>query len=140
MEWFERARAAEQLRDWDAAIALVSARAECYSTDHYMHGNHLWHMDLLARAGRFSELTDLALTDVHARRRLNRSLREQGMEAALRGRAQDGDRDALYVFVRLLCETERAQEAHRAVQDLGPEDQYAHQIVARFRSPSSGAQ
>ncbi|WP_329344980.1 hypothetical protein OG252_51325 [Streptomyces sp. NBC_01352] len=140
MEWFERAWAAENLRDWDAAIALVSARAACYSTDHYMHDNHLWHMDLLVRAGRFSELTELALTDVHARRRLNRSLREQGMEAALRGRAQGGDRDALYVFVRLLCETERAQEAHRAVQDLGPEDQYAHQIVARFRSPSSGAQ
>jgi hypothetical protein len=139
VEWFERARAAEQLRDWDAAIALVSARAECYSTDPYMHNNHLWHMDLLVGAGRFSELTELALTDVHARRRLNRSLRAQGMEAALRGRAQDGDRDALYVFVRLLCETERAQEARRAVQDLGPEDQYAHQIVARFRSPSSGA-
>jgi hypothetical protein len=140
VEWFERARAAEQLRDWDAAIALVSARAECYSTDHHMHDNHLWHMDLLVRSGRFSELTELALTDVHARRRLNRSLREQGMEAALLGRAQGGDRDALYVFVRLLCETDRAQEAHRAVQDLGPEDQYAHQIVARFRSPSSGAQ
>ncbi|MGR6975084.1 hypothetical protein ACU639_36855 [Streptomyces cynarae] len=102
MEWFEQARAAEQLRDWDAAIALVSAHAECYSTDHYMHDNHLWHMDLLARAERFSELTELALTDVHARRRLNRSFRERGMEAALRSRAKDGDRDALYVLVRLL--------------------------------------
>ncbi|MFF3060368.1 hypothetical protein [Streptomyces sp. NPDC057909] len=140
MEWFEQARAAEQLRDWDSAVALVSAHAECYSTDHYMHDNHLWHMDLLARAERFSELTELALTDVHARRRLNRSLRERGMEAALRSRTKDSDRDALYVLVRLLCETNRAQEAHRAVQDFGPEDQYAHQIVARFRSPSSGAQ
>ncbi|MFF0853272.1 hypothetical protein ACFYVM_19800 [Streptomyces sp. NPDC003280] len=140
MDWFEQARVAEQLRDWDAAIALVSAHAECYSTDHYMHDNHLWHMDLLARAERFSELTELALTDVHARRRLNRSLRDQGMEAVLRSRAKDGDRDALYVLVRLLCETNRAQEAHRAVQDCGPEDQYAHQIVARFRSPSSGTQ
>ncbi|MDI1459305.1 hypothetical protein ACWDU8_22400 [Streptomyces sp. NPDC003388] len=140
MDWFEQARVAEQLRDWDAAIALVSAHAECYSTDHDMHDNHLWHMDLLARAERFSELTELALTDVHARRRLNRSLRDQGMEAVLRSRAKDGDRDALYVLVRLLCETNRAQEAHRAVQDCGPEDQYAHQIVARFRSPSSGTQ
>ncbi|MER6464160.1 hypothetical protein ABT278_27350 [Streptomyces sp. NPDC001228] len=140
MEWFEQARAAEQLRDWDAAIALVSTRAECYSTDHYMHGNHLWHLDLLARAEHFSELTELAVTDVHARRRLNRSLRERGMEAVLRSRAKDGDRDALHVLVRLLCETNRAQEAHRAVQGFGPEDQYAHQIVARFRSPSSGAQ
>nr|WTB28692.1 hypothetical protein OG781_03225 [Streptomyces sp. NBC_00830] len=140
MEWFEQARAAELLPDWEAAIALVSAHAECYSTDHYMHGNHLWHMDLLARAERFSELTELALTDVHARRRLNRSLCERGMEAELRSRAKDGDRDALYGLVRLLCETNRAQEAHRAVQDFGSEDQYAHQIVARFRSPSSGAQ
>ncbi|MET7290502.1 hypothetical protein [Streptomyces sp. NPDC005573] len=140
MEWFEQARAAEQLRDWDAAIALVSARAECYSTDHSMHDNHLWHMDLLACAKRFSELTELALTDVHARRTLNRSLREQGMEAALHSRAKDGDRDALYVLVRLLCETRRTQEAHRAVQDFGPDDQYAHQIMARFRPPSNGTQ
>nr|WTB28188.1 hypothetical protein OG781_00150 [Streptomyces sp. NBC_00830]WTB35895.1 hypothetical protein OG781_46435 [Streptomyces sp. NBC_00830] len=64
MEWFEQARAAEQLRDWDAAIALVSAHAECYSTDHYMHANHLWHMDLLARAERFSELTEVASREV----------------------------------------------------------------------------
>ncbi|WP_326791173.1 hypothetical protein OHA79_00120 [Streptomyces sp. NBC_00841] len=91
MEWFEQARAAEQFRDWDAAIALVSAHAECYSTDPYMHDNHLWHMDLLARAERLSELTERALTDVHARRRLNTSLRERGMEAALRNRAEDGD-------------------------------------------------
>lgn len=140
MEWFERARAAEQLRDWDAAIASVSAHSECYATDPYLHDNHLWHMDLLARAERFSELTELALTDVHARRRLNRALRERGMEPALRGRAGEGDRDALYILVRLLCETHRVQEARRAVQDFGPEDQYAHQIIARFRSPSSGAE
>jgi hypothetical protein len=119
---------------------LVSAHAECFSTDHSMHGNHLWHMDLLARAGRFPQLTELALTDVHARRRLNRSLRDQGTEAILRSRAKDGDRDALYVLVRLLCETNRAQEAYRAVQAFGPEDQYAQQIAASFRTPSSGTQ
>jgi hypothetical protein len=140
VEWFEQARSAERRRDWDAAIALVSAQADCYSTDHCRHDNHLWHMDLLARAGRLSELTERALTDVHARRRLNRSLRERGMEAALRNRAKDGDRGALYVLVRLLCETSRAQEAHQAVQEFGPDDHYAHQIMARFRSPSSGAQ
>lgn len=139
MDWFEQAREAERLRDWDAAIASVSARAECFSVDHHMHDNHLWHMDLLARAERFSALTELALTDVHARRRLNRALRDQGMESALRGRAEDGDRDALYVLVRLLGETDRAQEAHRAVLDCGPEDQHAHRIVAGFGPPSSGA-
>ncbi|MEU2494033.1 hypothetical protein [Streptomyces sp. NPDC007883] len=138
MEWFEQARAAERLRDWDTAIALVRAHAECYSIDPYMHDNHLWHMDLLACAERLSELTERALTDVHARRRLNTTLCERGMDAVLRTRAKDGDRGALYVLVRLLCETSRAQEAHRAVQDLGPEDQYAHQIVARYQSPSSG--
>ncbi|MFE7217066.1 hypothetical protein ACFY0A_39480 [Streptomyces sp. NPDC001698] len=139
VEWFEQARAAERRRDWDAAIALVSANAECYSTDPYRHDNHLWHMNLLAHAERLSELTERALTDVHARRRLNRSLRERGMEAALRNRAKDGDRGALYVLVRLLCETSRAQEAHRVVEDFGPDDHYAHQVMARFRPPSSGA-
>lgn len=127
VDWFEQARAAEQGRDWDVAIALVSAHAECYSSDPEMHSNHLWHMDLLVRAERISELTERALTDVHARRRLNRSLGERGMEAVLRNRAEDGDRGALYVLVRLLCETSRVQEAQQAVQDIGPKDQYARQ-------------
>ncbi|MPY31487.1 hypothetical protein FNH09_09310 [Streptomyces adustus] len=140
VEWFEQAQAAERRQDWDAAIALVSTYAECFSIDPYRHNNHLWHMDLLVRAERLSELTERALTDVHARRRLNRALRERGMEAALRDRARAGDRDALYVLVRLLCEASRAQEAHRVVQDIGPDDQYAHQIMARFRSPSSRQQ
>jgi hypothetical protein len=139
MEWFEQVRAAEQLRDWDTAIELVSAHAECYSADASMHDNHLWHMDLLARAGRLAELTERALGDVHARRRLNTVLRERGMEAELRNRAEGGDRGALYALVRLLCETSRAHEAHRAIQDLSPQNQYAYRIVARFRSPSSGA-
>lgn len=130
VDWLERARAAEQLQDWDEAIALVSAHAECFSDDPDMHDNHLWHMDLLARAERISELTERALTDSHARRRLNRSLRERGMEAALCDRAEDGDRGALYVLVRLMCETGRVQEAQKVVADIGPEDQYARQIVA----------
>lgn len=53
------------------------------------------------------------------------------MEAALRDRAEDGDRDALYVLARLMCETGRVEEAQKVVQDIGPDDQYAHQIVAR---------
>ncbi|SCE57420.1 DUF6879 family protein [Streptomyces sp. CB02613] len=78
VEWREQAQAAEQVSDWDTAISLVSAHAECYSIDSHAHGNHLWHMDLLARAERFDQLAELAVTDVHARRRLNRSLHEQG--------------------------------------------------------------
>ncbi len=53
------------------------------------------------------------------------------MEAALRDRAEGGDHDALYVLIRLMCETSRVQEAQKVVQDIGPEDQYARQIVAR---------
>lgn len=86
VDWSERAREAEQLQDWDVAIALVSTHAACFSDDPDMHDNHLWHMDLLARAERIPELTERALTDSHARRRLNRSLRERGMETALRAR------------------------------------------------------
>ncbi|WLQ69203.1 MULTISPECIES: hypothetical protein [Streptomyces] len=130
MDWLKRAWAAEQLQDWDEAIALVSAHAECFSHDPDIHDNHLWHMDLLARAERVPELTERALTDSHARRRLNRSLRERGMEAALRDRAEDGDCGALYILVRLMCETGRVQEAQKVVADIGPEDQYARQIVA----------
>ncbi|MFD5194095.1 transposase, partial [Streptomyces sp. NPDC058357] len=130
VDWFAQAQTAEYLRDWDVAIALVSAHAECYSNDPDIHDNHLWHLALLARAERISELTQRALTDIHARRRLNRSLRKQGMEAALRSLAEDGVRGALYILVRLLCETSRMQEAQRVVQDTGPDDQYAHQIVA----------
>ncbi|MER5385125.1 hypothetical protein ABT040_33450 [Streptomyces sp. NPDC002688] len=137
MDWSEQAEAAVRHQDWDTAIALVSAHAECSSTDHHLHSNHLWHMDLLARADRLSELTERALTDVHARRRLNTTLRERGMETALHTRAADGDRGALYVLVRLLCETSRAREARQVVQDLGPEDEYAHRIVAQFEPPRS---
>ncbi|MFJ3829161.1 hypothetical protein ACIPWI_14465 [Streptomyces sp. NPDC090046] len=139
MEWHERAQAAEQISDWDTAISLVSARAECYSADFYAHSNHLWHMDLLVRAERFDQLAELAVTDVHACRRLNRSLHGRGMDTALRLRAEAGDSGALYHLVKLLCEKGRLQEACEAVQDLGPEDQYAHQLVADFRMASGGA-
>ncbi len=52
------------------------------------------------------------------------------MEAALCGRDEAGARDALYVLVRLMCETGRVREAQKVVADIGPEDQYARQIVA----------
>ncbi|WP_330461612.1 hypothetical protein OIB37_34930 [Streptomyces sp. NBC_00820] len=140
MQWYERAQEAERDQNWDVAIALVTAHAECVSVDPYRHNNHLWHMDLLARAERLPELAELALTDAHARRRLNRAFRRRGMVPELRSRARKGDRDALYVLVRLLCETDRAQEASQAVQDYGPEDQYAREIVAGLRTPSSAAE
>ncbi|MFK4069866.1 hypothetical protein [Streptomyces sp. NPDC029674] len=139
MEWREQVRAAEEISDWDVAISLVSARAECYSsTDFHAHDNHLWHMDLLVRAGRFAQLTKLADTDVHARRRLNRSLHERGMDTALRHRAEAGDSHALYHLVKLLCGNGRLQEANEAVEFLGPEDEYAHQLVADFRTAADG--
>jgi len=57
VDWIEQARAAEEARDWDVAIALVSAHAECYSSDFHLHDKHLWRMDLLACAARIPELS-----------------------------------------------------------------------------------
>ncbi len=110
---------------------------ECYSTDFLAHDNHLWHMDLLARAERFDQLTELALTDVHARRRLNKSLHERGRDAALRHRAEVGDNGALYHLVKTLCGRDQLQEAHEAVECLDPENEYAHQFVADCRRAAS---
>jgi hypothetical protein len=132
VEWFEQVRTAEELEDWDTAIALVSAHAECFSADFYAHDNHLRHMDLLVRAEWFTKLTELARVDVHARRRLNRSLCERGMDATLRQRAEDGDRGALYSLVRLLCERSRIDEARQAVLDIDPENLYGYQVLARY--------
>ncbi|MFE1949850.1 hypothetical protein ACFW9D_05210 [Streptomyces sp. NPDC059524] len=137
MTWFEQVRAAEEAGDWDAAIALVSVHAECYSVDHTAHDHHLWHMDLLARAGRLAELKDLARVDVHARRRLNRELRDRGLEDKLHERAAGGDRDALYTLVRLLCGTGRTERAREAVTEIAPEDQHAQGILTGSE-PSSG--
>ncbi|GAA1932670.1 hypothetical protein [Kitasatospora viridis] len=138
MEWFEQAREAEQLRDWDTAISLVSARAVCSSADYHAHDVHLWHMDLLVGAGRFAELAELARTDSHARRRLNKALRARGDVAGLRERVEAGDGSALYGLVQLLCETGRIEEAERAVRDLGPENEYAQQTLERFRPSPDG--
>ncbi|MEV8002038.1 DUF6879 family protein [Streptomyces parvus] len=94
VEWREQAQAAEQVSDWDTAISLLSAHAECCSIDSYAHGNHLWHMDLLVRAERFDQLAELAVTDVHARRRLNRALQEQGHKLLADGTSKGAIRPA----------------------------------------------
>ncbi|WP_422741462.1 hypothetical protein ACN27B_22510 [Micromonospora sp. WMMD754] len=80
---FDRAaaEAAQERGDWTTAIALVEAYAECYSRDPDRHDAHLWHLDLLVRAGRLGELAGLAGTDVHARRRLDRARRERDTPA-----------------------------------------------------------
>ncbi|MEU3320430.1 DUF6879 family protein [Streptomyces sp. NPDC006785] len=140
MEWRDQVQAAEQASDWDTAISLVSAHAECRSVDFYAHDNHLWHMDLLVRAERFDQLAELAVTDVHARRRLNRSLHEQGKDAELRHRAEGGDTGALYHLVRLLCAKGRPQDAREAVQEIGPENEHAHQLLADWASKDATRQ
>ncbi|MFG2116600.1 hypothetical protein ACGFRB_28840 [Streptomyces sp. NPDC048718] len=132
MEWFEQAQEAERRQDWDTAIAVVSAHAARHSGDEAWHDSHFWHMHLLAQAGRLPELAERAPTCVHARRKLNRALSERGRETELRTRAEDGDRDALYVVLRLLCVSRRVEEARRVVRDVAPEHEYAHGIVARY--------
>lgn len=57
---------------------------------------------------------------------------------ALLDRARDGDRGALYVLVRLLCETGRSQEARRAVLSIAPNDTYAHHILEPHRPSPLG--
>ena len=96
------AEAAEARGDWATAIAMVSESAECYSRDPYRHNAHLWHMDLLVKAGLLRELADRADIDVHARRQLDRFLYEEDRDGVLRERAQRGDKIALYLLVCLL--------------------------------------
>ncbi|MGW4913942.1 hypothetical protein [Streptomyces sp. NPDC004270] len=52
MQWFEQARAAEQICDWETAIALVSVHAGCHSADPSAHDNHLWHLETAGLTGR----------------------------------------------------------------------------------------
>ncbi|WP_410812194.1 hypothetical protein [Micromonospora sp. 067-2] len=78
LHWYEAVRMAEERSDWVQAIAMVSAVAECYSSGPVRHNAHLWHLDLLAQAGRHDELAALGQNDVHARRRLNRLQRAGG--------------------------------------------------------------
>ncbi|MGI5176330.1 hypothetical protein ACQEVZ_08385 [Dactylosporangium sp. CA-152071] len=118
--WFDHAaaEAAEARGDWTTAIAVVSEFAECYSQDFHRHNAHLWHMDLLARAGLLDELADQAGIDVHARRRLDRLLFEEGRAGELRRRAEDGDKTALHLLVRLLRAQGQQAAAVRAAADI----------------------
>ena len=125
------AEAAEARGDWATAIALVGGYAECYSPDHYRHGAHLWHLDLLARAGLSTELAELADNDAHARRRLDQFLFDEGRAEDLRARAEHGDKTALYKLVTLFRERGLHQEAVQAVADIDKSDTYAAHLARR---------
>lgn len=124
------ARLAEDRGDFAAAIALVSPFAECFSDDLDRHEAHLWHVELLGRAGRVTELEELGRTDEHARRRLNRLLYRKGRTAALRGRAQSGDRLAYYLLVGLQYARGRHAEARRTIMEIDPTGRYAIEAEA----------
>ncbi len=101
-----------------------------------MHNAHLWHMDLLAKAGRIDELATLAETDVHARRRLDRFLYENGCDDDLRQRAQRGDKAALYNLVKLLRQRGEQTGAQQVVDEIDPADQYALELATRDDTPN----
>jgi hypothetical protein len=125
------AEAAEARGDWATAIAMVSGFSECYSRDHDRHNAHLWHMELLVKAGRLHELAEHAKADVHARRRLDRFLYEEGRDSELRQRALRGDRTALYFLVRLLRARGEQLAAQQAVADIDTTDTYAIELAHR---------
>lgn len=120
---------AEARGDWIAAIAAARRIAECYSHDHYRHSAHLRHMHLLTKAGLLDELTELAKTDVHARRSLDKHFYETGRDAELRDRAEHGDEYALYLLVRLLRSRGDQAGARRAVDDIAPTNAYARRLA-----------
>ncbi|RJO72994.1 hypothetical protein D5S18_21910 [Nocardia panacis] len=127
-------RAAESRSDWGAAISVVSAAARCRSADADMHNAHLWHMDLLVKAELIDELAMLARADVHARRRLDRFLYENGCDGDLRQRAQRGDKAALYYLVKLLRRRGEQIAAQQVVDEIDPADQYALELATRDSS------
>ncbi|MEU1432439.1 hypothetical protein ABZ412_35770 [Nocardia sp. NPDC005746] len=127
----DAARAAESRGDWGAAISVVSAAAECCSADADTHNAHLWLMDLLAKAERIDELATLAEADVHARRRLDRFLYENGRDDDLRQRAHLGDKTALYYLVKLLRRRGEQTAAQQVVDEIDPADQYALELATR---------
>ncbi|MFJ9608494.1 hypothetical protein ACIRS1_19375 [Kitasatospora sp. NPDC101176] len=136
MGWYGQAQTAEQRGDHDTAIAPVSAQAVCFSPDPHEHNCHLWHLVLLGDAGRFGELAELAVTDVHARRQLNRTLQERGMSGALLARAEDGDRGALYGLVRLSGGSGRARAASARFATSPPDDEYARRRLSECPAPA----
>ncbi|MFI5715976.1 hypothetical protein [Nocardia sp. NPDC051750] len=127
--WNEMASSAEARQDWDAAISAVSTYAECYSPDHTRHRAHLWHMDLLAQAGRLDELAARGRTDVHARRKLDRFLYENGRDSDLRKRARNGDKSALYYLLRLLRQRGEQTAAEQVAAEIDGSDEYAHRLA-----------
>ncbi|GAA1536347.1 hypothetical protein GCM10009827_063570 [Dactylosporangium maewongense] len=133
-DWDSVARAAQERGDWDEAIAVVGSAAECYSPDPYLHNAHLWHMDLLAKAGRLDELARRGESDRCARRRLNRLLYEQGRGSDLRHRAERGDKTAFYMLVRLLRDRGDETAARQAVADIDQTDVYATQLAHQPRT------
>lgn len=102
--WAETARSPERRHAWDEAISLVELVAECDSRDYVCQDAHLWHMHLLAQAERFDELSELAESDRHARRRLDRALYAAGRYDDLRSRASRGDEYASLLFARVRSE------------------------------------
>ncbi|GLW64141.1 hypothetical protein Arub01_23850 [Actinomadura rubrobrunea] len=122
-------RAAEEQGDWDTAISLIRSVAECDSPDDLKADAHLWHMDLLARAGRLDELATRGETDRHAQRRLDRLLYEEDRDSELRHRALHGDKYALYLLVRLLRERGEQAAAQRAVAEIDETNAYAWQLA-----------
>lgn len=129
-DWCQTAEAAEKRGDWDSAIGLVAPHAECYSNDHHRHSTHLWHLRLLAVAGRLPELADLGRTDVHAVRALNTRLHEAGRGEDLRVRAEAGDRHALTHLVRFLTESGDGPAAMTTVERLAPGDEFLISVAA----------
>jgi hypothetical protein len=123
------AQEAEARGDWATAIALVSEYAECYGHDYHRHNAHLWHMNLLVKAGLLDEVLERAEHDVHARRRLNQFLFDNGRDDELRQRAQRGDRTALYHLVRLLHARGEHAAAMQAATDIDPTDTYAAELA-----------
>ncbi|MEU2036691.1 hypothetical protein [Nocardia amamiensis] len=83
------------------------------------------------KAGRIDELATLAETDVHARRRLDRFLYENGCDGDLRQRAQRGDKAALYFLVKLLRRRGEQTAAQQVVDEIDPADQYALELATR---------
>ncbi|MDR7279070.1 hypothetical protein [Catenuloplanes atrovinosus] len=129
------ARVAEDRGDFATAIALVGPFGECFSDDLDRHEAHLWHVDLLGRAGRLAELEELSRTDEHARRCLNRLLYRKGRATALRRRALGGDRLAFYLLVGLHHARGRHAEARRAIMEIDPTGRYAIEAASSFTAP-----
>ncbi|GII59687.1 hypothetical protein Pth03_80760 [Planotetraspora thailandica] len=139
--WADAVDAAEGRGDWGEAILAITPVAECDSSDYVRSDAHLWHMDLLAKAGRLDELTTRAGTDRHARRRLDRLLYEEGLDNDLRCRAQTGDKYALYLLVRLLRRKGEQAAAVQTVAEIDERDAYAlepaHEPLDRHRLPQA---